>query len=111
MDYCRFLNKYKSKVLSKQFLGKMMQRIPMIYFPRTNELLEGYKAQEWIDTHYLDDATERILLHWIKDKKGNSGYVIKHVFDLGTMTISDDVIEAALKDEAFSMELIKEVQK
>lgn len=111
MDYCRYINKYADKVLSVQFFEKMRQKIPMIYFPKTNELLEGKQAHEWIDTHYLDDATERILLHWIKDKKGNSGYVIKHVFDLGTMTISDDVIEAALKDEAFSMELIKEVQK
>lgn len=111
MDYCRYINKYADKVLSTQFLEKMRQKIPMIYFPKTDELLEGYQAQEWIDAHYLDDATERILLHWIKDKKGNNGYVIKHVFDLGTMTISDDVIEAALKDEAFSMELIKEAQK
>ena len=93
MDYCRFLNKYKSKVLSKQFLGKMMQRIPMIYFPRTDELLEGYKAQEWIDTPYIDDATERILFHWTKDKNKNSGYVIKHIFDVGNLLVSTEWID------------------
>ena len=65
----------------------------MIYFPRTDELLEGYKAQEWIDSHYLDDATERILFHWTKDRNGNSGYVIKHIFDVGNLLVSMEWIE------------------
>lgn len=97
MDYCRYVNKYTNKILSTQFLEKMRQKIPMIYFPRTDELLEGYKAQEWIDTHYLEDATERILFHWIKDKNGNSGYVIKHVFDAGNLAVPDEWIKQEVR--------------
>lgn len=97
MDYCRYVNKYTNKILSTQFLEKMRQKIPMIYFLRTDELLEGYKAQEWIDTHYLEDMTERILFHWIKDKNGNSGYVIKHVFDVGNLTVPDEWIKQEVR--------------
>ena len=98
--WCRFANKYKDKLFSKQILENMMQKKKMIYFPKTDEWLVDVDSEEWINENcFTDNTTERILLHWTRGRNGIDGYVIKHIFDLGHLLVSMEWIEQEANDE------------
>lgn len=92
MDFCKNVRKHWNIIFSKEILSGMTQKKQMLLFPQDGVVLYEKDAENWINGHSLMDRKERILLRWARDKSGKTGYVIKHVYDLGTITASDEYI-------------------